>query len=62
MSSPNPAVPPADAKPPVEHVAEAHALLSQLRAQLGQRPELEAAIEKLELALSALTIQTGGLL
>jgi hypothetical protein len=36
--------------------------LQSLRAKLGQHPELEEAILKLELALSALTLQTGGLL
>jgi hypothetical protein len=46
----------------LEHVAEAHKTLKSLRAQLGQHPELDEAIMKLELALSALTLQTGGLL
>jgi hypothetical protein len=45
-----------------EQVADAHQLLKTLRAQLGQHPELDEAIVKLELALSALTLQTGGLL
>lgn len=45
-----------------EHVANAHQLLKALRHQLGQHPELDEAIAKLELALSALTLQTGGLL
>ncbi len=44
-----------------EHVAEAHQLLKSLQARLGQHPELEEAIVKLEMALSALTLQTGGL-
>jgi Lon protease-like protein len=46
----------------IEHVADAHHLLKALQRQLGQHPELEEAIAKLELALSALTLQTGGLL
>ncbi len=46
----------------VENVADAHQLLKTLREQLGQHPELDEAIRKLELALSALTLQTGGLL
>lgn len=46
----------------VEHVADAHRLLKTLREQLDQHPELDEAITKLELALSALTLQTGGLL
>jgi len=45
-----------------EHVADARALLGRLREQLGHHPELDEAILKLELALSALTLQTGGLL
>lgn len=45
-----------------EQVADAHQLLKTLREQLGQHPELDEAITKLELALSALTLQTGGLL
>jgi hypothetical protein len=36
--------------------------LKTLQKQLGQHPELEEAIVRLELALSALTLQTGGLL
>lgn len=47
---------------PAEHIADAHKMLKSLRAQLGQHPELDEAILKLELALSALTLQTGGLL
>jgi hypothetical protein len=49
-------------KQAAEHIAEAHELLDQLRGKLGKHPELEEAIQKLELALSALTLQTGGLL
>jgi hypothetical protein len=45
-----------------DHVAEAHQLLKSLQDQLGKHPVLEEAIVKLELALSALTLQTGGLL
>jgi hypothetical protein len=44
------------------NVAEARQLLQTLQEQLGKHPALEEAIEKLELALSALTLQTGGLL
>ena len=46
----------------VEHVAEAHRILSGLRQQLDRHPELEKAIAKLELALSVLTTRTGGML
>ena len=44
------------------YVAEAHQRLSALRQQLDKHPDLEAAIEKLELALSILTTKTGGML
>jgi capsular polysaccharide biosynthesis protein len=46
----------------VANVAEARQLLQTLQEQVGKHPVLEEAIEKLELALSALTLQTGGLL
>jgi hypothetical protein len=46
----------------VENIAEARQLLETLQDQLGKHPALEEAIVKLELALSALTLQTGGLL
>jgi hypothetical protein len=45
-----------------EQVADAHQLLKTLQERMGQHPELDEAITKLELALSALTLQTGGLL
>ena len=45
-----------------QHIAEAHSLLTALRERLDRHPELEEAIEKLEMALSALTVKTGGLL
>jgi hypothetical protein len=60
MSSPD--VPTPTPKDAAEQVAAAHQLLQALRKKLGQHPELEEAINKLELALSALTLQTGGLL
>jgi ribulose 1,5-bisphosphate carboxylase large subunit-like protein len=46
----------------VQHVAEAHSLLTTLREKLDKHPELEDAIEKLEMALSTLTVRTGALL
>jgi predicted translin family RNA/ssDNA-binding protein len=49
-------------EPAAEHIAEAHRLLTTLRDRLDQHPELEQAIEKLEMALSALTLKSGGLL
>jgi hypothetical protein len=57
-----PTPPESSANKAAENVAEARKLLESLQEQLGKHPDLEEAIEKLELALSALTIQTGGLL
>jgi hypothetical protein len=54
--------PAASPSKPAEHVADAHQLLKALQLRLGQHPELDEAIRKLEMALSALTLQTGGLL
>ena len=48
--------------PAAENIAEAHKLLQSLQEELGKHPALDEAITKLELALSALTLQTGGLL
>ncbi len=45
-----------------EHVAEAHTRLQELRARLDRHPELDAAIENLEMALSILAVKTGGML
>jgi hypothetical protein len=46
----------------VEHVTEAHRILSGLRQQLDKHPDLDEAIAKLEMALSVLTTKTGGML
>jgi hypothetical protein len=54
--------PEASANNAADNIAEAHRLLQSLQEQVGKHPALEEAIEKLELALSALTLQTGGLL
>jgi hypothetical protein len=48
--------------PAVEHVAEAHRILSGLRQQLDKHPDLDEAIAKLEMALNVLTTKTGGML
>jgi predicted translin family RNA/ssDNA-binding protein len=45
-----------------QHIAEAHSLLKSLRERLDRHPELEEAIEKLEMALSVLTVKTGAML
>lgn len=49
-------------KKAAQQVADAHKLLTSLQQQLEHHPELDEAIVKLEMALSALTLQTGGLL
>lgn len=46
----------------VEHVAEAKRRLTALQKELDKHPDLEAAIERLEMALSILTTRTGGML
>ncbi len=48
--------------PAVQHLTEAHSLLKRLSERLDKHPELEQAIEKLELALNDLTLRTGGML
>jgi len=45
-----------------EHVAEAHRILNDLRQQDIKHPDLDAAIGRLEMALSILTTKTGGML
>jgi len=44
------------------HIASAHEILNDLQAKIGEHPELATAINKLEMALSILAVQTGGLL
>jgi len=53
---------PTDDSKVADHVAEAHRRLSLLRQQLDAHPDLEIAIERLEMALSILTTKTGGML
>jgi len=48
--------------PAIEHVSRAQELLKALRKRVGEHPELEEAIVKLETALSLLTVRTGGML
>jgi hypothetical protein len=45
-----------------QHVAEAHRILSALQLPLDKHPELEQAIDNLEMALSILTTKTAGML
>jgi hypothetical protein len=58
-SEPNPKQDPAQA---VAHVASAHQVLKALQEKIGQHPELGDAITRLEMALSILTVETGGML
>lgn len=45
-----------------KHIASAQQILRALQEKIGEHPEIGAAITKLEMALNALAIQTGGLL
>jgi hypothetical protein len=45
-----------------EHVTEAYLLLKALQEKVGEHPEIEQAINKLETALAILGLQTGGML
>ena len=49
-------------KKAAEHVTGAYKLLKALQAKVGEHPEIGQAIHKLELALTALEVQTGGML
>jgi len=47
---------------PIQHITGAHQLLKGMSEKLGAiHPELNEAITKLELALSALSVNTGGM-
>lgn len=45
-----------------EHVAAASQLLKSLQAKIGEHPEIREAVNKLEMALAVLGVQTGGML
>ncbi len=45
-----------------QHIAEARRILNDLRQQNVKHPDLDAAIGRLEMALSILTTKTGGML
>jgi hypothetical protein len=45
-----------------DHVTGAHTLLKALQEEIGEHPELGQAINKLEMALAILGVQTGGML
>jgi len=53
------------ASPPpsaAQHIAEAHRILRAMQVRLDKHPDLEQAIDNLEMALSILTTKTGGML
>ena len=56
---PNPASGPREA---AEHVAAANQLLKVLQAKVGEHPEIREAVNKLEMALAILGVQTGAML
>lgn len=45
-----------------EHLTGAQALLKALQEEIGEHPELRQALNKLEMALAILGVQTGGML
>jgi len=45
-----------------EHVAAAHQLLRALQEKIGEHAEIGQAVNKLEMALAILGVQTGGML
>jgi hypothetical protein len=45
-----------------EHVAAASQLLKSLQAKIGEHPEIGEAVNRLEMALASLGVQTGGFL
>ena len=51
-----------DSAQAAEHVASAHQVLKALQEKIGKHPELGDAITRLEMALSILTVKTGGML
>jgi hypothetical protein len=55
----NPASGPKEA---AEHVAAANQLLKVLQAKIGEHPEIREAVNKLEMALAILGVQTGAML
>jgi hypothetical protein len=59
QGKPNPDPSPAQAE---AHIASAQQILKALQQKIGEHPEIGAAITRLEMALNALAIQTGGLL
>ena len=51
-----------DSRQAAEHVAGAQRLLKVLQDRIGEHPEIGQAVNKLEMALAILEVQTGGML
>jgi hypothetical protein len=62
METPSDRAPQPNAAEAATHITSAQAILKALQHKIGEHPEVGAAITKLEMALNALAIQTGGLL
>jgi hypothetical protein len=56
------AKPGAGQKQAAEHVAGAYHLLKALQEKINEHPEIGQAVNKLEMALAILEVQTGGML
>jgi hypothetical protein len=54
--------PKSDQQQAAEHVATAYLLLKSLEEKIGEHPEIGQAVNKLEMALAILGVQTGGML
>ncbi|MFZ3264425.1 MAG: hypothetical protein WA172_10530 [Terriglobales bacterium] len=53
---------PGGPKQAAEHVAAASQLLKALQTKIGEHPEIREAVNKLEMALAILGVQTGAML
>jgi len=62
MKEPSERDPNRDPAQAAAHIAGAHKVLKALQEKIGQHPELGDAITRLEMALSILTVETGGML
>ena len=62
MPTPEPDVKINDAQQAADHVAGAYRLLKALEEKVGEHPEIGQAVNKLEMALAILGVQTGGML
>lgn len=51
-----------DSQQAAQHVASANQLLKALQEKMGEHPEIQEAVNKLEMALAILGVQTGGML